>query len=107
MTDLNLHLKPFQDPTLDADYIAHLVGVQARENETFHRRLWNYYRNPMLPAIGPASRAMNEHSKPYFLAQEVGLPARITGVQRIGGKQRDQQEERRCLHASVPPASLS
>ncbi len=82
MTDFNFHLQNFQDPTLDADYVSHLVGVQARENETFHRQLWNYYRNPMLPVIGSASGAMNEHSKPYFLAQEVGLPARITGVQR-------------------------
>ncbi|HDY64636.1 MAG TPA: phage portal protein [Phycisphaerae bacterium] len=78
-------LKNFQDPDLDADYVAYLVDQQGPENEAFHNRLWNYYRNPLIPAVGVSAGALNENSRPYFLAQEVGLPARITGVQRLGG----------------------
>ena len=74
----------FQDPTLDADFVGHLVDQQASENEAFHNRLWNYYRNPLVPATGVAVGSLNENSRPYFLAQEIGLPARITGVQRSG-----------------------
>lgn len=42
------------------------------------RRLWNYYRNPMLPAaVGGSEGGGSE--RPYRQAQEWGLPARITG----------------------------
>jgi len=77
----------FQDPKLDADFVGHLIDRQAPENEAFHNRLWNYYRNPLIPATGTAVGALNENSRPYFLAQEVGLPARITGLQRSGGSE--------------------
>ncbi len=78
-------LNNFQDPDINAEYIAHLVDQQALRNESFHNRLWNYYRNPLVPATGVSAGSLNENSRPYFLAQEVGLPARITGVQRSGG----------------------
>ena len=79
------NLNNFQDPDLDEDYVSYLVDQQVSENEAFHNRLWNYYRNPLVPAVGISAGSLNENSRPYFLAQEVGLPARITGVQRSGG----------------------
>ena len=82
---MSFNLNNFQDPDLDEDYVSYLVDQQASENEAFHNRLWNYYRNPLIPAVGISAGSLNENSRPYFLAQEVGLPARITGVQRSGG----------------------
>lgn len=42
------------------------------------RRLWSYYRNPMLPTLSAA--ATQGSDRPYRLAQEWGLPSRITGL---------------------------
>src|SRR5262245_2406868 len=42
------------------------------------RRLWNYYRNPTLPAFARDDSSASD--RPYRQAQEWGLPARITGV---------------------------
>jgi hypothetical protein len=78
---MSLDLSIFQDPDLSDDHLGHLLDEQAPRNEAFHQRLWNYYRNPLVPASAFGG-ATNENSRPYFLAQEVGLPARITGVQR-------------------------
>ena len=63
-----------------ADYLTYLVDRQWSDNQARHDRLWNYFRNPLVPAIGAVGRAMNVNSRPYVQAQEVGLPARITGV---------------------------
>ncbi len=79
-------LTSFQDPQLDTDYIAHLADQQAAQNATYFGRLWDYFRNPMQPAAGIAAGALNANSRPYFQAQEVGLPGRITGVNRTGGE---------------------
>ncbi|MGH7177493.1 MAG: hypothetical protein ACREJC_08955, partial [Tepidisphaeraceae bacterium] len=43
-----------------------------------HRRLWNYYRNPLATMTPTESTS----DRPYRQAQEWGLPARITGVRR-------------------------
>src|SRR5687768_10897599 len=43
-----------------------------------YRRLWPYYRNPMLPSDHRAESQGAE--RPYRQAQEWGLPPRITGV---------------------------
>lgn len=81
---MSFDLSNFQNPQLESDYVTYLVDHQSLENEAFHNRLWNYYRNPLIPAVGVSAGSLNENSRPYFLAQEVGLPARITGVQRSG-----------------------
>ncbi|HPS53022.1 MAG TPA: phage portal protein [Phycisphaerae bacterium] len=73
-------LKEFQDSTLDAEFVAYMIDGQAPENELFYNRLWNYFRNPIIPLCGVSAATMNENSRPYFLAQEMGLPARITGI---------------------------
>lgn len=45
------------------------------------RRLWDYYRNPQLPAP-PADDEDARTRRPYVQAQEFGLPARLTGIVR-------------------------
>ena len=72
----------FQDANLDMDYVTFLIEQQSVGNENFHDRLWNYFRNPFMAMSPIAAGALNENSRPYTLAQEVGLPARITGLQR-------------------------
>lgn len=75
-------LASFQDPSLDADYVNHLVDNHAGDAAGRFGLLWDYYRNPLMPASGIAAGALNANSRPYFQAQEIGLPARITGVER-------------------------
>ncbi len=81
---MGFDLTNFRDPHLDAEYLAHVVSRQSHRTEARFERLWNYFRNPLLPAVGPAAEALNGNSRPYLQAQEVGLPARITGVHRGG-----------------------
>ena len=73
-------LTNFQDPDLDAEYITFLVDQQAPENASTFSRLWSYFLNPLTPAAGVPANALNSNSKPYFQAQEAGLPPRITGM---------------------------
>ena len=74
----------FNDPTLDPDYVTYLVEQEAVDAHLHFSRLWDYFRNPIAPAAGIAAEALNINSRPYFQAQEIGLPARITGVSRLG-----------------------
>lgn len=78
-------LASFQDPELDADYVDYLVNQHAPDAAARYDQFWNYFRNPLIPAVGAAVGALNTNSHPYFQAQEIGLPARITGVKRVGG----------------------
>jgi len=75
----------FQDPDLDADYVAYLVEQEAADATARYGRLWSYFRNSLIPAAGAVGGSLNANSRPYFQAQEVGLPARITGIQRVTG----------------------
>ncbi len=50
--------------------IEHLL----RSDRPRHRRLWDYYRNPLTP-----SSTIATGHRPYRQAQEWGLPSRITG----------------------------
>lgn len=77
-------LSNFNDSQLDTEYVTWLIDQQAPQNQALHSRLWDYYRNPLVPSAATTAGVLNENSRPYFLAQEVGLPARITGVQRLG-----------------------
>ena len=52
-------LRNFEDPRLDVEYVTHLVDQQAAESALRFDRLWDYFRNPLLPAIGPAADALN------------------------------------------------
>ncbi len=79
----------FQDSQLDSEYITYLIDEVSSDNEIRGGRLWDYFRNPIVPASGVSVNALNANSRPYFQAQEAGLPARITGIERHsnGGQQ--------------------
>ncbi len=79
-----LDLTHFDDTTLDADYLAWLVDTQSEHTQRHFGKLWEYFRNPMRPPLGPSAPTANAASRPYVQAQEMGLPARITGVRRPG-----------------------
>ncbi len=76
-------LRNFQDSQLDTDYVNYLVDQQAAEAASHHGRLWDYFRNPMIAAGAATAGLLNGNSRPYFQAQEAGLPARITGQARL------------------------
>ncbi len=80
-------LSKFDDPDLEADYVVYLLEEVWGENHRRYTRLWNYFHNPLSDAVGLSAEAMNANSRPYFQAQEAGLPARITGVVRAGAGQ--------------------
>ncbi len=83
---MTLELQNFDDPILSADYVTYLLDRQSADNSDRYSRLWDYFRNPMIPASAPAADAFNECSRPYFQAQEIGLPPRITGITRVPGR---------------------
>lgn len=86
---MSFDLRNFNDPTLEGDYVRYLVEQEAVDTFLHFSRLWDYFRNPMSPAAGAAAESLNANSRPYFQVQEIGLPARITGINRlsIGGEQ--------------------
>jgi len=73
-------LDKFEDGTLDEDYLTYLVDRQWPDSNARHSRLWSYFRNPFVPTTGAISGVWNINSRPYVQAQEMGLPARITGL---------------------------
>jgi len=85
---MSFELGPFNDTTLDPDYVTYLIEQEAVDSHSHFSRLWEHFRNRITPAVGSASQALNANSRPYFQSQEVGLPARITGIDRsaIGGE---------------------
>jgi len=80
-------LASFNDAAFTEDVLHYLVDGRAPHLAARRNRLWDYYRNPLLPVAGPAAAALNANSRSYVQAQEVGLPARITGVVRHGGRE--------------------
>jgi hypothetical protein len=76
---MGFQLENFADGDLDSDYLTYLVEQQSADVMERYQRLWDYFRNPLIPAIGAAAEALNAGSRPYFQAQEMGLPPRITG----------------------------
>ena len=82
---MGFELASFQDPQLDADYLSYLVDRQAEDAAASYGRLWDYFRNPLVSATAATAGVLNGNTRPYFQAQEVGLPARITGYQRVAG----------------------
>lgn len=84
-----LELESFNDPTLDRQYVEYLLDQESVDAAIHFGRLWDYFLNPLAPAAGVAADALNTNSRPYFQAQELGLPARITGINRsaIGGEE--------------------
>jgi hypothetical protein len=69
-------LTAFNDPTFTEAQLTGLVESVAPSQQARHERLWQYFRNPLMPAQAAATA----NSRPYVQAQEMGLPARITGL---------------------------
>lgn len=67
-------LHAFTDVGLDEALLDLALAEHASRVLPRLERFWNYYRNPMRP-VGPGS---SDHSA-YRLAQEAGLPRRLTG----------------------------
>ncbi len=82
---MSLDLQNFGDADLTEEYISYLIEQESLDAYLHFSRLWEYFRNPILPASGLTADALNTNSRPYFQAQEMGLPARITGLQRSAG----------------------
>ncbi len=74
----------FKSSSLNADFVDWLVDEQWVNMQMHFGRLWDYYQNPMyLPAgISAIDSKQNESARTYIQAQEIGLPARITGIKR-------------------------
>jgi hypothetical protein len=79
---MGFELDIFNDQQLDADYIEWLVDERSTDIHRQFSKLWQYYANPMLEAvgIGAVDKKVNSSGRCYFQAQEYGLPARITGL---------------------------
>ena len=51
---MSFEIANFADPSLDVDYLCYLVDQQSAETAERYERLWDYFRNPLLPAMGPS-----------------------------------------------------
>jgi len=84
----------FKSNELNPDFVDWLVDEQWVDMQTHFGRLWDYYQNPTYSTTGlaAADAKLNESARNYVQAQEMGLPARITGIKRtqtsglLGGK---------------------
>lgn len=72
------------DGTLDAGFVGWLIDHQWPQSSGHFSRLWDYYQNPMTELVSSAGNR-EESRRSYVQAQEVGLPARITGRVYRGG----------------------
>ena len=70
--------------SLNSTFVDWLVDEQWVDMQTHFGRLWDYYQNPMYSTTGlsAADAKLNESARTYIQAQEMGLPARITGIKR-------------------------
>ncbi len=73
---MGLDLRIFNDAGLQDTFIEWLIGHQAQENFRRFGRLWEYYGNPTTEIVCDCE---GDSSRGYRQAQEMGLPARITG----------------------------
>jgi hypothetical protein len=71
----------FQDTNIQSDFIDWLVDSQWPQLSIHFEKLWNYYANPTIP-INDSRLIENGHR--CIQAQELGLPARITGYTHTG-----------------------
>jgi hypothetical protein len=79
---MGFELGIFGDGQFDADYLNWLVDEQSVAIQRHFSRLWDYYSNPMVEAMGgrPHDRKVSGSGRCYVQAQEYGLPPRITGL---------------------------
>lgn len=77
---MTMNLTAFQDSAFDEDFLRYLIDQQAPVNRRRYGRLWDYFRNPRLPA--PPDDSLSQRG--YQQAQEEGLPPRIVGTDAHG-----------------------
>ena len=86
---MGFDFSPFQNPGLDEDYLRYLLDNEFIDRVLAMERLWSYYRNELHGLAGgelnTADSNWAELARPYTQDQEFGLPARITGLSRLGG----------------------
>lgn len=74
-----LELDIFRDSELQESFVQWLIDNQWPQSSRHFGRLWEYYQNPMLETVSPVQASVEESRRSYVQAQEIGLPARITG----------------------------
>lgn len=69
---------------LNPDFVDWLVDEQWVDMQSHFGKLWDYYQNQMYSTAGllAVDSKLNESARLYVQAQEMGLPARITGIKR-------------------------
>jgi len=86
---VKLDFTNFRDPDLSEAFVEHLVREVSPGRALHFQRLWSYYRNDLTPlgeGVPEAERDADwaAGARPYYQAQEFGLPARITGRSHLG-----------------------
>jgi len=86
---MKLDFTNFADSTLDESFVEYLVTEEAPDRAVHFSRLWAYYKNDLTPlgiGLPEAERSADwlASARPYYQAQEFGLPARITGRSHLG-----------------------
>ena len=74
---MSYQLEPLDAP-IGADQLHERIERLLNFDGPRYRRLWAYYRNPMLPVT--TDTASEGAERPYRQAQEWGLPPRVTGL---------------------------
>jgi hypothetical protein len=69
----------FNDAGFSEDCVTWLVEEQWPLMSRQFGRLWDYYQNPRVECAGGVGEVFTETGRGYVQAQEIGLPARITG----------------------------
>ncbi len=86
---MRLDFTNFADSDLDEAFVEHLVRDEVPDRALHFGRLWAYYKNDLTPLgvglpQGTSDLDWLASSRPYYQAQEFGLPARITGRSHLG-----------------------
>jgi hypothetical protein len=81
---VKLDFTNFADSQLSEEFVEHLLRQTATNRALHFARLWAYYRNELTPLGCGVPDAVHypewgRASRPYYQAQEFGLPMRITG----------------------------
>ena len=79
---MGFDFKSFGGGQLSEGFVELLVDERSVDAGLHFGKLWDYYQNSMheTSSSGGIDRAANEASKSYVQSQEMGLPARITGM---------------------------
>ena len=86
--DMGFDFSSFGNENLSESFVEWLVDEQSVDVGIHFGRFWDYYHNQMYAAgsgLSGAAGKSNESSRSYVQGQEVGLPARITGVSYASG----------------------